>query len=194
MNRQALDTPLKNLISNKLLLKNENHYIKLRKISNLYNSSSTGYNINNNYQLSSGLTTGNIFQRYLKATFTGLNKVYNALTQGQSTYTISGIYSGDIIDISNIYLTNFSDRFVGNNKPVYITNASLIGSNYFNYIIDSSAIAFNANITPKLLTSNFYSLGKVYDRNNQKCFDCDCNIERIVQNQRSSFYCKICQK
>lgn len=40
----------------------------------------------------------------------------------------------------------------------------------------------------------FQNLHKVYDRNNQKCFDCDCNIERIVQNQRSSFYCKICQK
>ena len=40
----------------------------------------------------------------------------------------------------------------------------------------------------------FQNLHKVYDRNNQKCFDCDCNIERIVQNQRSSFYCKMCQK
>ena len=40
----------------------------------------------------------------------------------------------------------------------------------------------------------FQNSHKVYDRNNQKCFDCDCNIERIVQNQRSSFYCKICQK
>ena len=40
----------------------------------------------------------------------------------------------------------------------------------------------------------FQNLHKVYDRNNQKCFDCDCNIERIVQNQRSSFYCKACQK
>lgn len=40
----------------------------------------------------------------------------------------------------------------------------------------------------------FQNLHKVYDRNNQKCFECDCNIERIVQNQRSSFFCKICQK
>lgn len=40
----------------------------------------------------------------------------------------------------------------------------------------------------------FQNLHKVYDRHNQKCFDCDCNIERIVQNQRSSFYCKFCKK
>ena len=40
----------------------------------------------------------------------------------------------------------------------------------------------------------FQNLHKVYGRDNQKCFECDCNIKRIVQNQRSSFFCKICQK
>ena len=41
---------------------------------------------------------------------------------------------------------------------------------------------------------SFQTVHKVYDRSNQKCFLCNCNIERIVQNQRSSFFCKNCQK
>jgi formamidopyrimidine-DNA glycosylase len=34
---------------------------------------------------------------------------------------------------------------------------------------------------------------KVYGRNNQKCFNCDHKIRKIVQNGRSSFYCSSCQ-
>ncbi|NBX52369.1 MAG: bifunctional DNA-formamidopyrimidine glycosylase/DNA-(apurinic or apyrimidinic site) lyase [Proteobacteria bacterium] len=41
---------------------------------------------------------------------------------------------------------------------------------------------------------SFQTVHRVYDRSNQKCFLCNCNIERIVQNQRSSFFCKKCQK
>jgi hypothetical protein len=121
-------------------------------------------NKNNNYQIFDPITSGNIFQRYLKATYTGLTKVYNANTQGQSIYTISGIYTGDIIDISNIYLTNFANIYVGSNIPIYISNVTLTGTNYYNYVIDSSGIASNSNITPALLNGNFYSLGKTYDK------------------------------
>ena len=140
-----------------------NRNLTITEINNLYNYiPNVQYNVNYNYQLYNNLTSGNIYQRYLKATFTGLNKYYNANTLGQSTYTISGIYPGDIIDISNIYLTNFADRFVGNNKPVYITNISLIGDDYFNYVIDSSAIAFSANIMGVLISVAF-NIDKFYD-------------------------------
>ena len=47
---------------------------------------------------------------------------------------------------------------------VFIDKVNLIGSNYFNYNISLSGIT-SANITPAPLTSNFYSLGEVYDRN-----------------------------
>ncbi len=73
-----------------------------------------------------------------------INKVYNASTLGTSTYTINGIYSGDVVDISNIYLTNFADRFAGNNKPVYISQVNLIGTDYFNYVIDVSSSRYTS--------------------------------------------------
>jgi len=34
----------------------------------------------------------------------------------------------------------------------------------------------------------------VYGRENENCFNCNGKIKRIVQNQRSTFYCPICQK
>ncbi len=40
----------------------------------------------------------------------------------------------------------------------------------------------------------FQNFHKVYDRANQECIICKSKIHRIVQNQRSSFYCPNCQK
>jgi len=34
----------------------------------------------------------------------------------------------------------------------------------------------------------------VYGRENENCYNCDGKIKRIVQNQRSTFYCPKCQK
>jgi len=145
-----------------------NRALAASEVNTLYNYilAITVVNQNNNYQLYNNLTTGNIYQRYLHASYTGLQKVYNANTQGQSIYSISGIYPGDIVDISNIYLTNFASIYVGTNIPVYISNVTLTGANYYNYIIDASAIGVNSFITPALVTSNFYGLGKTYDKTN----------------------------
>jgi hypothetical protein len=114
-----------------------NRVLNTTEIGWLYNYSKyvTIVYQNSNYQLFNNLTTGNIFQRYLKAYYTSLPKTYNANTQGESTYTISGISWGDIIDISNIYLTNFATTYVGSNIPVYISNVNLIGDDYFNYVM-----------------------------------------------------------
>ncbi|MEI6598746.1 MAG: hypothetical protein WCL22_06925, partial [bacterium] len=119
---------------------------------------------NNNYQLFNNNTYANIYQRLLTASFTGINHVYNAQTLGSTNYSITGIYSGDIVDISNIYTSNFIDPNVGNNKLMYINQINLIGSSYFNYYISISGYS-NANITQATLIPNFYSLGKIYDRN-----------------------------
>jgi len=34
----------------------------------------------------------------------------------------------------------------------------------------------------------------VYGRENENCYSCNGKIKRIVQNQRSTFYCPKCQK
>jgi len=48
---------------------------------------------------------------------------------------------------------------------MYINQINLIGTDYINYVISISGYS-NASIAPAYLTANFYSLGKVYDRNN----------------------------
>ena len=121
-------------------------------------------NSNNNYQLATNITSANIFQRSLTATFTGINRAYNSLTDVQTSYTISGIYPGDIVDISNIYTSNFVDINTGLSKLIYINNVNLYGNHYYNYAISISG-STSANIVPAQLYPYFYSLGKVYDRN-----------------------------
>jgi hypothetical protein len=48
---------------------------------------------------------------------------------------------------------------------MFINYVNLIGNDYYNYVIDASGFSY-ATVTPAPLTSNFYSLDKVYDRNN----------------------------
>ncbi|MBT7712436.1 MAG: bifunctional DNA-formamidopyrimidine glycosylase/DNA-(apurinic or apyrimidinic site) lyase [Deltaproteobacteria bacterium] len=40
----------------------------------------------------------------------------------------------------------------------------------------------------------FQNFLKVYGKADQKCLNCSCKIEKIVQNQRSTFLCPLCQK
>ena len=124
-----------------------------------YNTSS-----NNNYQLYNNTVTANVFQKQLNITFTTLDKIYNTLTDGQSNYSISGIIYGDIVDISNIYTTNFIDTYVGNTKTVFINYVNLIGSSYFNYNTSISA-SINGNLLQAVATPIFY-LNKFYDKTN----------------------------
>jgi hypothetical protein len=94
------------------------------------------------------------------------NKNYDGLTTGTLlSYSLSGIITGDIVDISNIYQVNFSDIYIGNNKTVYVTNLGLYGSSYYNYYILEPVYSL-ANILGAGLQINWIALGKVYDRNN----------------------------
>ena len=90
----------------------------------IYDSKITYYS-NDNYQFATNITNADIYQKYIKAIFNGFNKVYNALTAGNCSYTLSGIINGDIIDISNIFIINFIDKNVGINKLVYIDQINL---------------------------------------------------------------------
>ena len=43
-------------------------------------------------------------------------------------------------------------------------------------------------------TGKFQQFLKVYGKDNQACLECNVPIQRIVQQQRSTFYCRQCQK
>jgi hypothetical protein len=142
-----------------------NRTLTQNDVTNLYNYTYVQVNINNNnnYQFSSKVGTSNIFQKQIIATFTGINKIYDGTYNAQSTYRLQGIIAGDIVDISNIYVSTFSSMYVSNSIPMYINYINLIGSSYFNYYTLSSSIT-SANIVKRLLVPTFTALGKVYDK------------------------------
>ena len=84
------------------------------------------------------------------------------MTLGSTNYTISGIYLGDQVDISNIYTSNFNDINVGTNKIMYINNINLIGNSYFNYTISISGVS-TGSITQAPLIPTFI-VNKTYDK------------------------------
>ena len=43
-------------------------------------------------------------------------------------------------------------------------------------------------------TGKFQQFLKVYGKYHQSCLECEAPIQRIVQQQRSTFFCPICQK
>ena len=43
-------------------------------------------------------------------------------------------------------------------------------------------------------TGKFQQFLQVYGKHNQACLECDVPIQRIVQQQRSTFFCQECQK
>ncbi len=48
-------------------------------------------------------------------------------------------------------------------------------------------------VDPEGKPGNFSKLLKVYNREKEECFTCGRTIKRIIQQQRSSFYCPTCQ-
>jgi hypothetical protein len=155
---------------------------------------------NNNYQLYNSITSANIYQKLIKATYTSLTKTYNALTSGNSTYTISGIFPDDIVDISNIYTTNFDNIYVGNNKLVYINNINLIGTDYFNYVISISDIINGTIVTAKI--TPYFTINKYYDKTQSApitytlsgIYDIDINFiscEKWLSGDNSSQYSRV---
>ena len=136
---------------------------------NLYNSPTRSSTIippiilsnNNNYQLASSVISGNILPKPLTTQFTGINKAYDATTTASFTYKLLGTISGDIIDISNNYISNFINSNIGNSKQIIVDNLTTTNPNYT--IISSNT---SANITQKIVTVNFISLDKYYDGTN----------------------------
>jgi hypothetical protein len=133
------------------------------EITNLYTNRQFYFtNVNNNYQLYNNVAFANIFPKLLNGSFTGINRNYNANTFAQINYSISGIFAGDVVDISNNYTALFTDIYASNNKSINISNLKLIGNDYYNYIISTSGNT-NANITKQPIIPIFV-INKTYDQ------------------------------
>jgi hypothetical protein len=129
---------------------------KTISINNISLYGSTNYTINN-----TNTTTGSINPSLLTATYYGNNKIYNGTNNAKITWTLTGKYNNDIVDISNNYNAIFDNINVGN-QNISINNIKLYGFQSKNYIISIYG-STNANILPKELTFNFIPSDKTYD-------------------------------
>ncbi|WP_215408138.1 YDG domain-containing protein [Janthinobacterium sp. JC611] len=130
---------------------------------------SDGSGLAGNYTLSApGGLTGDI----AKATITGitglsaLDKVYNgnfSASLSASLAVINGKIAGDDVQLSSAN-GMFTDKNVGTNKAVNISNITLSGSDLVNYDFLNNTASATASITPKAVTLSGVTAGnKVYD-------------------------------
>jgi hypothetical protein len=126
--------------------------INLITISNILLNNNRNYNI-----LSYAYTTGIITSIPININPRGLNKVYDKTYIAQFTYTISGIISGDSVNIVNYY-ANFNDYNSGTNILITISNILLDNSNY-NILSYAYTLA---NIYKRFIYPT--TLPKIYDK------------------------------
>lgn len=106
-----------------------------------------------------------------------------------------------VVGVGNIYINE--SLFDAKISPIRIANSlndievkKLINS--IKKIITKAIKLGGSSISDYVKTSgdlgNFQNSFKVYGRSGEKCLLCKRNIQKIVQNGRSSFFCETCQK
>ncbi len=137
-------------------------------IDGLY-SSQQGYIIN---YVDGTLTTN---KKSITANYVASDKVYDGTTTANASLDggLSGIISGDSVSLDS-FSVSFSDKNVGDNKAISISNISLSGSGSSNYTISSSSSS-TASITPKELSATFNGNDKVYDGTTS------ANVEAVLE-------------
>ncbi len=112
------------------------------------------------------------------------SKTYDGTTNteimGQATFNKNDKIDGD--DLTVISGTaNFSDKNIGNDKPVYFDGFALAGSAASNYTLVNQPEQIRANISPKDLTiTNLSVSDKVYDGLNIAKIDNSPSLEGII--------------
>ncbi|MED5596975.1 YDG domain-containing protein [Janthinobacterium sp. P210006] len=128
-----------------------------------------GTGLASNYTLSAPASlTGDITKATISGIsgLTALDKVYNGnlnVSLSPSLAVINGKIAGDDVQLFSANGA-FTDKNVGSNKTVNITNIALSGSDLGNYNFTNNAASATASITPKAVTLSGVTAGnKVYD-------------------------------
>jgi hypothetical protein len=137
---------------------NNGIYMTAYNESNIYASNNL---LTSNYQLYNSSVSGIIYKKYLVAFYTGVNRLYNTINKAKITWTISGIITGDTVDISSNYIALFRNYNVGTNINIDISNINLYGPSSNNYFISISGYSY-ANISKAPLVGALY-FNKQYD-------------------------------
>ncbi len=104
---------------------------------------------------------GAITAKALTASYSGSNKVYDALTGATVTGSSSDVIGSDVVTFSQS--AAFTDKNVGTGKTINISGISLAGADAGNYSLQNTTATTTANITAKALTAAYAGSNKVYD-------------------------------
>ncbi|MBO1306029.1 BspA family leucine-rich repeat surface protein [Enterococcus sp. 669A] len=131
----------------------------------IQNVNLTGDDIGNYSIDEIGTTTGTIKKKDLKVTWSAEDREYNGTTDA----TVNGALDGVLLnEINNVEITgtgSFTNKDVGENKPVTITNTELTGSAAKNYQVSETADA-TVTISPYQIQDNqinFINRDKAFD-------------------------------
>ncbi|WP_264593270.1 YDG domain-containing protein [Sphingobium sp. B1D7B] len=118
----------------------------------------------NNYVVTIGNTAfGTITQKVLQANATVNDKVYDGNTTATGSVTgLSGVVSGDTVNLGGSGVFAFVDRNAGNGKAVTVSGMTLSGADATNYTLASIANG-TANIAKAVLTLTAAADSKTYD-------------------------------
>jgi filamentous hemagglutinin family protein len=118
-----------------------------------------------NYQLAgtAGLTV-NITPRGLTATYTGIDRVYDATVAASVSATSADILAFDSLSISGTgVFIGSGAKNVGSGKAISVTGATLSGADAANYALLNLSGSATASITPRPLSASYSGGSRVYD-------------------------------
>lgn len=122
-----------------------------------------------NYSIAATTTdTAAISQKALGLSLSGQgSKEYDAtssITLSGATPSLTGIISGDTVDLGTGSVTGFVDKNVGTNKAVTFSGFAISGTDFGNYSLTSGSAASTADITAKAISlTGFTAADKVYN-------------------------------
>jgi filamentous hemagglutinin family protein len=104
---------------------------------------------------------GAITAKALTASYSGNNKVYDALTGVTVSGSSADVIGSDVVTFSQS--AAFADKNVGTGKTINISGIGLSGADAGNYSLQNTTATTTANITAKALTAAYTGSHKVYD-------------------------------
>ncbi|WP_164885069.1 YDG domain-containing protein [Rubrivivax rivuli] len=117
-----------------------------------------------NYAVGGEGLTVNITPRPLTATYSALDRVYNAGTTATVTGTSADILAGDVGALTIVASGAFTDgKNVGTGKAVAVSGGFLSGAERNNYSLVNPTGTATASITPRPLTASYTGGTRVYD-------------------------------
>jgi len=125
-----------------------------------------GPTTNNYYLLNQPPISAYIYPQNVSVSFTGIDKIYdNTRNAYVSNSQIYGLIPSDISNVTiSSYKSNYINKFVENNKTIYVTDIILTGNNSQNYIIGQPTVLTYSNISPLQIYLFGTGVTKIYDQ------------------------------